>query len=113
MLFSCLKMLVKIIIYHTRAFSYLWQPTCMKENARIEKTASFIAQHGIQMEIMLKTKQAGNPQFDFLHFDDKLNPYYKHVVSMIKSGKYKPLQEEEEDHTKKGQLSWNGHICRL
>ncbi|BFZ18549.1 hypothetical protein BsWGS_21588 [Bradybaena similaris] len=70
-------------------------PTCIKQNARIEKTASFIAQHGIQMEIMLKTKQSGNSQFDFLHFDNELNPYYKHVVSMIKSGKYKPQEEEE------------------
>ncbi|CAL1543009.1 unnamed protein product [Lymnaea stagnalis] len=75
-------------------------PKCRKHNARIEKTASFIAQHGIQMEIMLKTKQAGNSQFDFLHFENELNPYYKHMVSMIKSGKYKPLDDEEED-TKK------------
>ncbi|CAG5118993.1 unnamed protein product, partial [Candidula unifasciata] len=74
----------------------LLKPTCAKQNARIEKTASFIAQHGIQMEIMLKTKQSGNSQFDFLHFDNELNPYYKHVVSMIKSGKYKPQEEEEE-----------------
>ncbi|XP_059147044.1 splicing factor, suppressor of white-apricot homolog isoform X2 [Physella acuta] len=71
-------------------------PKCGKHNARIEKTANFIAQHGIQMEIMLKTKQAGNPQFDFLHFENELNPYYKHVLGMIKSGKYKPTEEEED-----------------
>lgn len=47
------------------------------------------------MEIMLKTKQAGNSQFDFLKFDDILNPYYKHMVKMIKSGKYKPVSLEE------------------
>lgn len=52
------------------------------------------------MEIMLKTKQAGNPQFDFLHFENELNPYYKHVLDMIKSGKYKPTEEEED--VKKG-----------
>ncbi|GFO01160.1 splicing factor, suppressor of white-apricot homolog, partial [Plakobranchus ocellatus] len=72
-------------------------PTCQKQNARIEKTASFIAQHGIQMEIMLKTKQAGNSQFEFLSFENDLNAYYKHMVSMIKSGKYKPVQKEEEE----------------
>ncbi|RUS78086.1 hypothetical protein EGW08_014166 [Elysia chlorotica] len=72
-------------------------PKCQKQNARIEKTATFIAQHGIQMEIMLKTKQAGNSQFDFLSFENELNAYYKHMVSMIKSGKYKPIQKEEED----------------
>ena len=48
------------------------------------------------MEIMLKTKQAGNSQFDFLKFDDVLNPYYKHMVHMIKSGKYKPVSQEEK-----------------
>lgn len=58
------------------------------------------------MEIMLKTKQSGNSQFDFLHFDNELNPYYKHVVSMIKSGKYKP--QEEEENMKKG-----GFACSL
>ncbi|GFR60968.1 splicing factor, suppressor of white-apricot [Elysia marginata] len=72
-------------------------PQDQKQNARIEKTASFIAQHGIQMEIMLKTKQAGNSQFDFLSFENELNAYYKHMVSMIKSGKYKPVQREEEE----------------
>ena len=49
------------------------------------------------MEIILKTKQAGNSQFNFLQFDDKLNPYYKHMVQMIKSGKYKPKAEEEKE----------------
>ena len=49
------------------------------------------------MEIMLKTKQAGNSQFDFLSFENELNTYYKHMVSMIKSGKYKPVQREEEE----------------
>ncbi|KAL3856461.1 hypothetical protein ACJMK2_011217 [Sinanodonta woodiana] len=66
------------------------QPETVKQNAIIEKTATFIAKHGVQMEIMMKTKQSNNSQFQFLHFDDLLNPYYKHVVNMIKSGKYKP-----------------------
>lgn len=51
------------------------------------------------MEILIKTKQANNSQFEFLHFENPLNPYYKHMVKMIKSGKYKPKEEavEEED----------------
>lgn len=51
------------------------------------------------MEILIKTKQANNPQFEFLHFENPLNLYYKHMVKMIKSGKYKPKEEavEEED----------------
>lgn len=42
------------------------------------------------MEILLKTKQANNPQFDFLKYDHYLNPYYRHLIIMIKSGKYRP-----------------------
>ena len=42
------------------------------------------------MEIVLKTKQASNPQFDFLKYDHYLNPYYRHLIIMIKSGKYRP-----------------------
>lgn len=40
------------------------------------------------MEIVIKTKQAGNPMFAFLCFDNSLNPYYKHMVMMIKNGRY-------------------------
>ena len=42
------------------------------------------------MEIVLKTKQANNPQFDFLKYDHYLNPYYRHLIIMVKSGKYRP-----------------------
>ena len=54
------------------------------------------------MEIMMKTKQANNPKFLFMHFEDPLHPYYRHVVKMIKSGKFKPVfeevKQEEPDH---------------
>ncbi len=56
----------------------------------IEKTASFVSTSGLQMEIVLKTKQSNNPQFDFLKYDHYLNPYYRHLIIMIKSGKYRP-----------------------
>ena len=59
----------------------------------IEKTASFVSTSGVQMEILLKTKQANNPQFDFLKYDHYLNPYYRHLIIMIKSGKYRPNLE--------------------
>ena len=39
------------------------------------------------MEIIIKTKQAGNPMFSFLSFDNVLNPYYKHMVTMIRNGR--------------------------
>ena len=80
----------------------LLQPLTNKEAAIVEKTAKFIASHGMQMEIMMKTKQANNPKFLFMHFEDPLHPYYRHVVKMIKSGKFKPVfeeaKQEEPDH---------------
>jgi len=65
-------------------------PPGTKLNSLIEKTAKYVSQHGGQMEIMIKTKQANNPQFAFLSFEHNLNPYYKHQVYMIKSGRYNP-----------------------
>ncbi|KAK7462102.1 hypothetical protein BaRGS_00038474 [Batillaria attramentaria] len=70
-------------------------PETQKEHARMEKTATFIAQHGTQMEIMIKTKQSRNPQFAFMNFEHPLNQYYKHLVQMIKDGKYRPAHDQE------------------
>lgn len=54
------------------------------------------------MEIVLKTKQANNPQFDFLKYDHYLNPYYRHLIIMIKSGKYRPnVETTNNNQTKK------------
>jgi chaperone required for assembly of F1-ATPase len=52
------------------------------------------------MEILIKTKQANNSQFDFLHFENPLNLYYKHMVKMIKSGRYKPKEEADTEDGK-------------
>lgn len=73
----------------------LYLPTTMKMHNLIEKTAAFISKHGLQMEILIKAKQASNSQFDFLSFDSSLNPYYKFLVSKIKSGDYVPKAEQE------------------
>lgn len=72
------------------------QPETVKENAIIEKTAKFIAEHGVQMEIVMKTKQANNPKFQFMHFENVLHPFYKHLVKMIKSKKYIPKSPAKE-----------------
>ena len=58
--------------------------------AIIERTAVFVAKQGTQMEILVKAKQSGNPQFDFLLMDNWLNPYYKHVLKYVTEGKFVP-----------------------
>ncbi|GLV36705.1 suppressor of white-apricot [Carabus blaptoides fortunei] len=83
-------------------------PTTVKQNARIEKTALFISKEGPQMEILLKTKQSGNPQFAFMTQDDPLYRYYRHVLMAIKTGRYTVAnknsqtddkgEKHEEDH---------------
>lgn len=83
----------------------------MKENAKIEKTAKFIAEHGVQMEIVMKTKQANNPSFQFMHFENELHPYYKHLVKMIKSKKYIPKSPDKEPKVERSEskLAWVIH----
>jgi hypothetical protein len=49
------------------------------------------------MEIIVKTKQSSNKNFEFLSFDSPLNPYYRFLLSNIKSGKYIPKQSEDSD----------------
>lgn len=68
-------------------FIYL-QPATIKTHNIMERTASFVCQQGAQFEIVLKAKQAGNSQFDFLRFDHYLNPYYKHILRAMKEGRY-------------------------
>lgn len=52
------------------------------------------------MEILLKMKQAGNPLFNFLSFDNPLHNYYRHLLMAIKGGQYKPDFDKSND--KKG-----------
>ncbi|XP_063704361.1 splicing factor, suppressor of white-apricot homolog [Culicoides brevitarsis] len=73
-------------------------PENMKQHAVIEKTARFIASQGIQMEILLKAKQSNNPQFSFLIHDDRLWPYYKHVLEAIKTKVYPEKKPEAENN---------------
>lgn len=72
------------------------RPDTMKEHAIIEKTAKFIASQDSQMEILLRAKQAANPQFDFLNPGGRLYRYYRHVLMAIKTNQY-PENVPEED----------------
>ncbi|ESO03069.1 hypothetical protein HELRODRAFT_173948 [Helobdella robusta] len=69
-------------------------PDSMKMHTIIEKTASFISSHGGQMEVIMRTKQKNNPQFNFLTPGDALNEYYKHMLSIIKNKQYLPLSQQ-------------------
>uniref|UniRef100_A0A1B6CH97 SURP motif domain-containing protein n=1 Tax=Clastoptera arizonana TaxID=38151 RepID=A0A1B6CH97_9HEMI len=70
-------------------------PKTKKQNAIIEKTALFIHKQGPQMEILLKMKQASNPQFQFLSISCPLHSYYRHVLAVIKTGRYIPTFTDE------------------
>ncbi|XP_016403755.1 splicing factor, suppressor of white-apricot homolog isoform X2 [Sinocyclocheilus rhinocerous] len=72
-------------------------PATTKTHAIIERTAIFVCKQGAQFEIVLKAKQAGNSQFDFLRFDHYLNPYYKHILRAMKEGRYTPASEGKQD----------------
>lgn len=65
----------------------------MKEYARIEKTALFVSRQGPQMEILIKAKQADNPQFSFLTVHDPLYKFYRHLLAAFKNGRYQPQCE--------------------
>ncbi|CAL8320741.1 unnamed protein product [Lota lota] len=71
-------------------------PATSKTHAIIERTANFVSQQGAQFEIVLKAKQSGNSQFDFLRFDHYLNPYYKHILRAMKEGRYTPTADKPE-----------------
>lgn len=78
-------------------FIYIkFQPKTVRENARIEKTALFISKQGPQMEILIKAKQTDNPQFSFMNSTDPLFKYYRHLLSAIKSGRYKITDNSEK-----------------
>lgn len=48
------------------------------------------------MEVLLKMKQANNPQFQFLSFGSALHPYYRHVYMAIKTGRYRPQTQQQK-----------------
>ncbi|XP_066144219.1 splicing factor, suppressor of white-apricot homolog isoform X1 [Euwallacea fornicatus] len=75
-------------------------PKTMKEYARIEKTALFVCRQGPQMEILIKAKQADNPQFSFLIVHDPLYKFYRHILAALKNGRYQPQCEKKPEETK-------------
>lgn len=98
------------IAFLTKIFLlFSFQPTSKKHFAIIEKTASFIHSQGAQMEILLKMKQAANPHFGFLSFDNPLYPFYRHVLSAIQSGRYIPgTYEKTSEFSNSTQQLLNG-----
>jgi len=93
-------------LYSLLMLSVVLQPKTEKMHAIIERTATFIAQHGVQMEIMMKTKQKDNACFSFLNYEDELNAYYKHVLHAIKHSKYIPASAAQK-------ASADGEFCFL
>jgi hypothetical protein len=86
-------------------------PKTLKLHQIIEKTAKFIASQGPQMEILLKTKQSSNPQFNFLSHDGQYNAYYKHILSLIKAGTYQSDENiDKSDETSQDSEETNGKV---
>ncbi|XP_060534171.1 splicing factor, suppressor of white-apricot homolog [Cylas formicarius] len=75
-------------------------PKTIKEYARIEKTALFVCRQGPQMEILIKAKQADNPQFRFLTQNDDLYKFYRHLLAAFKNGRYLAQYETKNDRLK-------------
>ncbi|XP_071945410.1 splicing factor, suppressor of white-apricot homolog isoform X2 [Antedon mediterranea] len=86
-------------------------PETTKMHTFMERTAHFISSRGAQMEIRIKAKQAGNSQFDFLNFDHYLNPYYKHILKLIKSGHYRPNMDQQK--TEDRRQTKEGKVCNI
>ncbi|KAM6976010.1 LOW QUALITY PROTEIN: splicing factor, suppressor of white-apricot homolog [Tautogolabrus adspersus] len=74
-------------------------PATIKTHNIIERTANFVSQQGAQFEIVLKAKQSGNSQFDFLRFDHYLNPYYKHILRAMKEGRYNLVSASKQEQS--------------
>jgi len=97
---NCIYSLISffiISVLFTPFLCHLFQPATIKTHAIIERTANFVCKQGAQFEIVLKAKQSGNSQFDFLRFDHYLNPYYKHILRAMKEGRYTPASEVKQD----------------
>ncbi|CEF64825.1 Splicing factor, suppressor of white-apricot homolog [Strongyloides ratti] len=66
-------------------------PKTMREGSRIEKTASFVALKGSQMEIFIRVRQKHNAsKFNFLDFEHPLNAFYKAIINEVKNNNYQP-----------------------
>jgi len=54
------------------------------------------------MEIRIKINQKNNPYFAFMDINDRLHPYYKHLLRVITNGNYtpKPVVQPEPKPTK-------------
>ncbi|KAL1502721.1 hypothetical protein ABEB36_007825 [Hypothenemus hampei] len=75
-------------------------PKTVKEYTRIEKTALFVCKQGLQMEILIKAKQADNPQFSFLTLQDPLYKFYRHLLEVFKNGRYQPQYDKKPEPPK-------------
>lgn len=77
------------------------QPPTEKIHLIIARTATFVAKHGGQSEIVLRVKQGDNPMFGFLMPDHHLHAYFRFLVDHQELLKYDThgisLEEEKKN----------------
>lgn len=60
----------------------------------IEKTAQYVARHGVAFENKIRTKESQNPKFVFINKNDPYNGYYKYSLELFKTNGILPKVNE-------------------
>ena len=59
-------------------------PTDTDQKNLIDKVAQYVAKNGTDFEQMMRTKQQGNMEYDFLQTGGRYSGYYDSKVSLVK-----------------------------
>lgn len=63
----------------------------------IEKTAQYVAKHGVAFEQKIKAKESSNSKFLFLNSQDPYNAYYHYVIDTFRSKEQLPILQEKRE----------------
>lgn len=89
------------------------QPPTEKIHQIIARTATFVAKHGGQSEIVLRVKQGDNPMFGFLMPDHHLHAYFRFLVDHRELLKQDTLGVSVQEEKNNGGLDQTGGALSL